>query len=148
MRRRLAKSSNFQSWPQTILHSCQLLCTLKEYELSSTLLLVWPKPNTTAHYILVCNSHTSQVSRFCHETHGIQCNLTVTRSVLLRKSHSKQIHKLIHKLFWNFWIFETQQPSPLFLQGLDTTIHIILEDKCQLMLSQSYHYFSQNGRLG
>ena len=36
----------------------------------------------------------------------------------------KQIHKLIHKLFQNFWIFKIQQPNPLFFEGLDTTIHI------------------------
>ena len=63
------------------------------------------------------------------KSHDFAMRLTVSRTISrsldqLRKSHGKRIHKLIHKLFRNFWIFEIQQPSPLFFEGLGTTIHI------------------------
>ena len=60
------------------------------------------------------------------KSHDFAMSLTVSGQShsQLRKSQGKRIHKLIHKLFWNFWTFEIQQPSPLFFEGLDTTIHI------------------------
>ena len=56
------------------------------------------------------------------KSHDFALRLTVSRTISrshdqLRNSHGKWIHKLIYKLFLNYW------PSPLFFEGLDTTIH-------------------------
>ena len=76
----------------------------------------------------VCHRYKWAMSRPL-KSHDFAVRLTVYRTILwshdqLRKSHCKQIHKFIHKLFLNFWFSEIQQPRPLFFEGLDTTIHI------------------------
>ena len=63
------------------------------------------------------------------KSHDFAMSLTVPWTISrpysqLRKSHGERIRKLIHELFRNYLIFEIQQPSPLFFEGLDTTIHI------------------------
>ena len=68
------------------------------------------------------------------KSHDFAARLMVSRTISrshdqLRKSHGKWMHRLIYKLFRNFWIFEIQQPSPLFFEGLDITqqFHICTE---------------------
>ena len=64
------------------------------------------------------------------KSHDFTMRLTVFRTISRShyqfwKSNGKRIHKLMHKLFWNYWIFEIQQPSPIFFEGRDSTnIHI------------------------